>query len=68
MRAIVRRYDKEGRPGLASNAHITPEYKSLQTMRRYWLRNMPAGRYQVEIYANWDNRYKDPDKVFDWEN
>lgn len=65
MRAIVTRSNKDGsydQVGM-SNCFITNEYKRMTYIHKA-AREFSKGRpYKLEIYYNWNNRYKDPDKV-----
>jgi hypothetical protein len=68
MRAFVHKCDEKGRVLLGSlNAFITPEYISLENLKRFYLSKMPKGEYFVEVFYNFGNRYGQPDKTFNWE-
>ena len=69
MRAWVYECPSDSDTGCAGTGRITPEYKSLETMRRYYFKKrLRSGAtrsafYRVEIHNNWDTRYGLPDKV-----
>lgn len=44
---------------------VSPEYKSLATFTRYFLKNL-KGLFYVELFYNWDNRYGKPSLSFNW--
>ena len=67
MKAFVTKYHTDGKPLLgSSNVSITPNYQSLVNMKRYFLNKLQKGKYFVEVFINWDNRYGKPDFTFDW--
>jgi hypothetical protein len=42
---------------------VTGEYKTLKNLLRYGVKPHIKEEVDVELYHNWDNRYKAPDKV-----
>lgn len=42
---------------------VTGEYKTLKNLLRYGVRPYIKEEVSVEVYHNWDNRYKAPDQV-----
>ena len=42
---------------------VTGEYKILKNLIRYGVKPYIKETVEVEVYHNWDNRYKAPDKV-----
>jgi hypothetical protein len=42
---------------------VTGEYKTLKNLIRYGVKPYIKETVEVEVFHNWDNRYKAPDKV-----
>lgn len=67
MRAYLNKYDKDGNIRLGSDwVTITKEYKTIATLYRYGIVPMLKvwdGRLKAEIFYNWDNKYKEPDRI-----
>ena len=42
---------------------VTNEYKTLKNLIRYGVKPFITKTVEVEVYFNWDNRYKSPDMV-----
>lgn len=42
---------------------VTKEYKTLKNLIRYGVKPYIKNEVDVEVYHNWDNRYKAPDAV-----
>ena len=72
MRAILSKFEpkyNQYRNVGTDGRTITKEYKSLATLYRYGIRpylKMWDGKLKAEIWYNWNNRYKDPNKVMTW--
>lgn len=65
MIAIARKMNPDGSTNVeTSGNHITRNYQSLKTLVRYGLLTLPAGKYEVEVYANRDKIYGQPMKSF----
>lgn len=67
MRAFVHKMNADGmdRLGTGQDAGmVSPEYKRLSNLCRHFLDKLPAGKYHVEVFRNWDNRYGKPDIDF----
>lgn len=62
MRAYVIQMTPNG-----SGSTVTPEYRSYENMKRYFLCKLRPGVYKVEIHNNWNNRYKSADRVIMYE-
>lgn len=44
---------------------VTGEYKTLKNLLRYGVKPNITEMVHVEVYHNWDNRYKSPDTVIE---
>lgn len=42
---------------------VTKEYKTLKNLLRYGVKPYIKEEVDVEVFHNWDNRYKSPDRV-----
>jgi hypothetical protein len=42
---------------------VTGDYKTLKNLIRYGVKPYIRETVEVEVYHNWDNRYKSPDTV-----
>ena len=56
MRAFVYQY-RDGK-AILGTGRVTPEYKNLANMKKYFIQNLPAGVYQIFAYHDWDRRYE----------
>ena len=36
---------------------VTPEYKNLKNMQKWFLNKLPPGKYHVEVFTNWERCY-----------
>lgn len=59
MKAFV--YEFRDGQAKCGTGRVTPNYKNLANMKRYFIQNLPAGCYQILAFFDWDNRYKDAD-------
>ena len=63
MRAFIYTLTKEGH---LRSGRVTPEYATIGTMERYYIQHLPPGRYRVFVHFNWEHRYRDADRTFDF--
>lgn len=59
MKAFI--YKFVGGKPVIGTGRVTPDYKNLANMKRFYVQNLPAGTYQIFAYHSWDNRYKAAD-------
>lgn len=63
MRAFIYELTEDGN---LRSGRVTPEYQTAGNLERYYIRKLPPGRYRVFVHFNWEKRYSDPDRTFDF--
>lgn len=54
MKAFVYKMDGDRE---TLEGRVSPEYKTRSTLERYYLSKLPAGRWRVHAFYNWENRF-----------
>lgn len=62
MKAFVYRIDDQGRDmlGTSNGSFVTNNYRDMRNLLRFALKGCRPGKYHVQAFANWSNRYGDP--------
>ncbi len=69
MKAFIHGIDEQtGRDilgtGFPRGGTVTNAYKNFQSFKRHVLDKLPKGRFHVELFNDWGNRYGKPDRDF----